>query len=251
MRQRPSPEAREWRRRRRSGGLTSTIHPLSVLCALLAVCQKKSRCGECFKACPNNVLQSLGFEQGLAGLWTPAVKADWAGCESSCNACGEVCPTGAILPLPIEEKKDVRMGLAIVNEGTCLPFAGREACQLCVDECVAAGYDAIEFTRVGTEADGDGNPIEDSGYLAPAVLPDKCVGCGLCQTRCVSINVEEEQLLTESAIIVVAGEGKEDRFTNSSYRAWREERSQPRSTVAPAVPERELNIEDDDPFGDA
>ncbi len=30
------------------------------------------RCGECFKACPNDVLQVLGFQQGLEGLWTPS-----------------------------------------------------------------------------------------------------------------------------------------------------------------------------------
>jgi ferredoxin len=63
------------------------------------------RCGECFKACPNDVLQPLGFQQRLEGLWTPHVVADWAGCESSCNACGQVCPTGAIRALPLEEKK--------------------------------------------------------------------------------------------------------------------------------------------------
>jgi ferredoxin len=213
--------------------------------------QQCIRCGECFKACPNNVLQPLGFQQGLAGLWTPAVDADWAGCESSCNACGEVCPTGAIRPLPIEEKKAVRMGLAIVNESTCLPFAGREACQLCVDECVAAGYDAIEFTRVGTETDTEGNPIEVTGYLAPVVISDKCVGCGLCQSRCVSINMDEKQLLTESAIIIEAGAGKEDRFTNATYQAWRDERSSKPAKPLPtpqtlAVPD----AESDDPFGD-
>jgi len=54
------------------------------------------RCGECFKACPNNVLQPQFFQQGFEGLWAPMVNADWAGCESSCNACGQVCPTGAI-----------------------------------------------------------------------------------------------------------------------------------------------------------
>jgi ferredoxin len=54
------------------------------------------RCGECFEVCPNNVLQLEGFQQGLEGLWTPLVQADWAGCESSCHAFGQVCPTGAI-----------------------------------------------------------------------------------------------------------------------------------------------------------
>jgi len=176
------------------------------------------RCGECFKACPNDVLQPMGFkQQGLEGLWTPYVVADWAGCEVSCNACGQVCPTGAIRALPLEEKKAARMGLAIVNEKTCLPFAGREACQLCVDECIAAGYDAIEFINVGTKADADGNPIEGTGFLAPVVLADKCVGCGLCQTRCYGINVVEKELLDESAIIIKAGEGREDRLMRGSY----------------------------------
>jgi ferredoxin len=175
------------------------------------------RCGECFKACPNDVLQPLGFKQGLEGLWTPVVHADWAGCETSCNNCGQVCPTGAIRALPLPEKKAARMGLAAVNPTTCLPFAGREACQLCVDECNAAGYHAIEFVRVGTRTDEEGRPIEGSGYVAPVVRPDRCVGCGLCQTRCFAINVREKGLLRESAIIIEAGDGKEDRLMHGSY----------------------------------
>lgn len=198
------------------------------------------RCGECFKACPNNVLQPLAFEQGLEGLWTPAVKADWAGCESSCNACGQVCPTGAIRALPLEEKKVARMGLAIVDQQTCLPYAGREACQLCVDECVSAGYNAIEFVRVGTQTDELGQPLEESGFLAPVVLADKCVGCGLCQTRCYGINVASKNLLTESAIVIQAGAGKEDRLFSGSYRALREAEAQTREERSPSGEESYL-----------
>ncbi|MEX2215725.1 MAG: 4Fe-4S binding protein [Phycisphaeraceae bacterium] len=175
------------------------------------------RCGECFKACPNDVLQPLGFEQGMEGLWSPHVVADFAGCEVSCNNCGQVCPTGAIRALSMPEKKAARMGLAIVNESTCLPYAGREACQLCVDECVAAGYDAIEFIRTGTRVDEQGNPIEGTGFISPIVREDKCVGCGLCQTRCFAINVAEKKLLDESAIIIKAGAGREDRMMTGSY----------------------------------
>jgi NAD-dependent dihydropyrimidine dehydrogenase PreA subunit len=118
------------------------------------------------------------------------------------------------------------MGLAIVNETTCLPYAGREACQLCVDECVSAGYNAIEFTRVGTLLDASGAPVEDSGYLAPVVRGDKCVGCGLCQTRCYAINVLEKHLLDRSAIIIEAGPGREDRLMSGSYVALREAEKQ-------------------------
>lgn len=196
------------------------------------------RCGECFKACPNDVLQPLGFQQGLEGLWTPHVVADWSGCESSCNNCGQVCPTGAIRALPLEEKKAARMGLAVVNERTCLPYAGREECRLCVDECIAAGYDAIEFTRVGTQADEFGMPIDGTGMLAPVVLPEKCVGCGLCQTRCFGINVVEKELLDRSAIVVETGTGKEDRLLKGSYVALRQADARSRS-------ERQQNAEGD------
>jgi len=181
------------------------------------------RCGQCFQVCPNNVLQPVGFEQGLEGLWTPQAVANWSGCEPSCNNCGQVCPTGAIRALPLDEKRVARMGLAVVDKQTCLPHAGREACQLCVDDCKAAGYNAIEFVRVGTETDADGLPLEGAGFLAPVVLPGKCNGCGLCQTRCYRINAKEKGLLRESAIRVEAGAGKEDRLTKGSYVGLREQ----------------------------
>jgi len=175
------------------------------------------RCGECFQACPNGVLQPLGLLQGYEGLWTPYVAADHAGCEPSCNRCGQVCPTGAIHALLLEEKQVARMGLAVVDRKTCLPHAGREACKLCVEECVAAGYRAIEFVRVGTHVDELGNPVEGTGFLAPVVLAEKCVGCGLCQTRCYAVNARGRRLLGESAIVVRAGRGKEDRLAQGSY----------------------------------
>ena len=181
------------------------------------------RCGECFQACPNDVLQPAGLAHGLESLWTPRVVADWSGCEPSCANCGQVCPTGAIRALSLEEKRVARIGLAVVNRETCLPHAAREDCRLCVDECAAAGYRAIEFVRVGAQRDPFGQPIEESGFFAPVVLPEACVGCGLCQTRCHAINVKAKGLLAESAILVEAGEGKEDRLMHGSYVALRQE----------------------------
>ncbi len=222
------------------------------------------RCGECFKACPHNVLQPEGFQQGLEGLWTPFANTDWAGCESSCNACGQVCPTGAIRALPLEEKRVARMGLAEVNLSTCLPYAEREACDLCVQECMSAGYHAIEYTQVGTQFDEHGFPVDGSGFLAPVVLEDKCVGCGLCQTRCFAINVKNKHLLTTAAIIVVAGDGKEDRLLRGSYLDLREsERSRqvpngkmsddsffvPETKDPATQPATQESAADPDPFG--
>jgi ferredoxin len=182
------------------------------------------RCGECFKACPNNVLQPMSLGEGIDNLWTPKAVPAWSGCEPTCNNCGVVCPTGAIRALPLVEKAAARMGLAIVNVKTCLPHAGKEDCQLCVDECNAAGYRAIEFQRVGTKVDDEGMPIADSGFLAPVVLADKCVGCGLCETRCHHVLVESQGKLQSSAIVVHAGEGKEDRIRHGSYLQLQQER---------------------------
>lgn len=211
------------------------------------------RCGECFKVCPNNVLQVQGFEQGLEGLWTPVAKPDWAGCESSCNACGQVCPTGAIRALPLEEKRHARMGLAVVNEATCLPLAGQGDCDLCVVECQAAGYDAIEYQQVGTQVDENGQPIPDTGFLAPLVIAEKCVGCGLCQTRCYGINVKAEHLLSASAIVVETGPEYEDRVLDGSYIAMHRQRlgeKDARQSLVESPPDVEESNDTSIDFGD-
>ncbi|MHB8898215.1 MAG: 4Fe-4S binding protein [Thermoguttaceae bacterium] len=164
------------------------------------------RCGECFQACPNDVLQPMAFQQGIVGLWTPHVVADWSGCEPSCNNCCQVCPTGAIRPIPLQEKRVARMALAVVNQETCLPYAGRRECQICVDECAASGYNALEFMTVG---------------------------CGLCQTRCRAMNVKTDHLLARSAIVIQAGPGNEDRILTGSYLALREAEARQRRADHP------------------
>jgi ferredoxin len=163
------------------------------------------RCGQCLRVCPGNVLQPAGLDQGLNQLWTPWANTDWAGCEPTCNNCGQVCPTGAIRALALEEKKKTRMGLAEIDEGLCLQCQGGHDCEItgrdgnptliCRDACDRAGYEAIE-------TESDTNP-------APSVLPEQCVGCGLCQAKCFRINVVEKKLLPKSAIQVQAGAGVE------------------------------------------
>jgi ferredoxin len=80
-------------------------------------------------------------------------------------------------------------------------------------------------------------PISGSGFVAPVVLADKCVGCGLCQTRCYAINVKEKHLLTGSAIVIEAGLGKEDRLISGSYvqlRTAEKQQGKP-ATHSPAI----------------
>lgn len=189
------------------------------------------RCGQCLQVCPTQVLRPAGFAAGLRGLWTPVAATKHSGCDPTCNACGQVCPTEAIRPLPLDEKREARMGRAVVNERTCLPHAGRGDCQLCVEACRLAGYNAIEFRRVGVEIDAEGLPVEESGYLAPVVIAERCVGCGLCESRCQAVNVQGGKL--HAAAIQVSPEGA-DRIASGSYRALHQPQDAPAEPESPA-----------------
>jgi len=168
------------------------------------------RCGECFKVCPGPVLHPAGLESGLEALWTPVVVPSHAGCHQDCNFCTQVCPTRAIRPLSLQEKRKTAIGLAVIDSKTCLPHCGQQDCQLCFDECKAAGYNAIEMRPVTLEL-GDIPPgvFSDaeleamSSIQAPFVNPDACIGCGLCEYRCHTAYTKQEPLLPTSAIQVV------------------------------------------------
>ncbi|MBN2133675.1 MAG: 4Fe-4S dicluster domain-containing protein [Sedimentisphaerales bacterium] len=109
------------------------------------------RCGECFKVCPGPVLSPAGLEFGLEALWTPVVVPSHAGCHQDCNFCTQVCPTQAIRPLSLSEKRKTSIGLAVINPKTCLSRSGQHDCQLCFNECKAAGYNAIQMRRIELE----------------------------------------------------------------------------------------------------
>ncbi len=172
------------------------------------------RCGQCFKVCPGPVLDAAGIEFGWESMWTPVANPNHAGCHQDCNFCTQVCPTGAIAPLTLEVKRQTHMGLARVDTDTCLPYRaeGREDCDLCYVECQQAGYDAIEMREIHIPLEPpppEGMFSETelramSRILAPSVIADACVGCGICQYRCHTTYVKQGQRLDRSAIIVTA-----------------------------------------------
>ena len=167
--------------------------------AFLSLCV---RCGECLRVCPGNLLQPVGLDQGLDRLWTPWANTDFAGCEPTCNNCGQVCPTGAIKALTLVAKKKSRMGLVELDEGVCRQCQDGHDCEItgsdgnpsliCREVCLLAGYEAITFKR-------------GASGLMPSVVEEQCVGCGLCQARCFRVNVAEKKLLIKPALRVQAG----------------------------------------------
>jgi len=130
------------------------------------------RCGMCMKACPTGCLQPTVFEAGVAGLWTPRAVARLGGCEKNCNTCGQVCPTGAIRKLGLEEKTYARMGTAVVDRARCIAWEQDKHCLICDEICP---YDAIAAVP---DPEGRGTA------LRPEVDERICIGCGLCESRC-------------------------------------------------------------------
>jgi ferredoxin len=169
------------------------------------------RCEQCIKVCPGPVLRVAGLEHGFEALWTPLAVFPHAGCHQDCNFCTQVCPTGAIRALALPDKRRFIMGLAVVDTAICLPHRGERDCQLCFDECNAAGYRAIEMRPIqlaaGEVPEGMFSPdeVEQMGrILAPFVRAEACVGCGLCEYRCHSALVRQQKLLPSRAVTVKA-----------------------------------------------
>lgn len=126
------------------------------------------RCGECMKVCITNTLQPTFFEAGLEGLWTPKLRMRLAPCEQQCNLCGQVCPTRAIRPLDLTERRHAKVGTAILKRESCLVWEQDRLCLICDEICP---YDAITFRWV-------------DGLKRPFVLEHRCNGCGQCETAC-------------------------------------------------------------------
>jgi MauM/NapG family ferredoxin protein len=142
--------------------------------------QRCIRCGICLEACPTNGLQPAFLEAGLEGMWTPRLVPHIGYCEYECNLCGQVCPTQAIEPLALADKQKVKLGLASFDTTRCLPYAYQRECMICEEHCPLPKK-AIHF--VPTEVlRSDGSKVT---VKQPRVDPDLCIGCGICEAKCV------------------------------------------------------------------
>ena len=137
------------------------------------------KCGECMKVCITNGLQPTLFEAGMEGIWTPMLVPRIGYCEYRCTLCGQVCPTDAIKKLTIAEKAKVKIGLAMIDPGKCLPWAHSRPCIVCEEVCPTPKK-AIWFEEVHVR-DREGKRLT---LKQPHVDLELCIGCGICETKC-------------------------------------------------------------------
>jgi NAD-dependent dihydropyrimidine dehydrogenase PreA subunit len=94
---------------------------------------------------------------------------DAGACVYDCNACGQVCPTFAIMPLPLEEKRLTQIGKARFVKDDCVISTRRTMCGACTEHCPTGAVHMVPF---------------EAGLTIPVVDDDLCIGCGACEHPC-------------------------------------------------------------------
>lgn len=170
-----------------------------------ALSNKCIRCGECARVCPTGVIQPSYSPKYLEVLWTPILMTRLGYCDYSCTLCGEVCPTGAITKLSLERKQKTIIGIAHINEKRCIPWAQGKECIVCEEMC------PIPEKAIKLEKDiVMHSSSEISDVLLPRVIPELCIGCGICEYKC--------PVEGESAIRIYRAETLKHRAVIGTYR---------------------------------
>jgi ferredoxin len=126
-------------------------------------------CHLCVSVCPKQVLQPSLFEYGLKGFLQPRMDYHTSYCNFDCTLCGEVCPTGAILPLTLEQKHVEQIGKVVFIRRNCIVRTDLTDCGACSEHCPTKAVEMVPWRRV---------------LLIPRVHPEICIGCGACEFAC-------------------------------------------------------------------
>ncbi len=126
-------------------------------------------CGDCLDACPHEsirVLEEAPASEAVARKETPVIYPD----EQPCYLCEDFPCIAACEPealRPVGSRKAVNMGIAVVSQRICTAGQG---CHACVSQCPTRAL-AMDFAS-----------------LAIRVEEALCVGCGICEHICKTVN---------------------------------------------------------------
>jgi len=126
-------------------------------------------CHLCVSICPTRVLQPAFLEYGFTGMMQPRMDYSIEYCNFECTRCGEVCPTGAILPLTVEDKKLEQIGKVQLIIEKCIVYTDNTACGSCSEHCPTQAVKMVPYK-------------ED--LTIPETDETICIGCGACEFAC-------------------------------------------------------------------
>ncbi|MBP5277420.1 MAG: 4Fe-4S binding protein [Prevotella sp.] len=131
---------------------------------------KCTGCQLCVSQCPNEVLRP---STDLLHLMQPEMSYERGYCRIECNRCSEVCPTGAIRLLPLEEKSSTQIGHAVWVKKNCIPVTDGVECGNCERHCPVGAIMMVPM-------DED----DEESVMIPTVNEARCIGCGACENLC-------------------------------------------------------------------
>ena len=125
-------------------------------------------CHLCITACPTQVMVPSLFDYGVSGLFQPKLDYHVGSCNYDCTICSQVCPSGAILPIAVEEKKLVQMGKAKFVKEDCIVITKKTDCGACSEHCPTKAVKMVPYEKL----------------MLPEVTEEICIGCGSCEHPC-------------------------------------------------------------------
>ena len=126
-------------------------------------------CHLCVSSCPTQVISPSFLEYGIAGIFQPKMNYAASYCNFDCVLCGQVCPTGAILPLELNVKKQVQIGKAHFDKEDCIVVTKKKDCGACSEHCPTKAVKMVPY---------------EQRLVVPEVNDEICVGCGACEHAC-------------------------------------------------------------------
>lgn len=134
--------------------------------------EKCISCHLCVSKCPSHVLKPAFLEYGLSGMMQPHMYFDHGFCNYDCTVCGDICPTGALKPLTVEEKHKTQMGQVQFIIENCIVYYDETSCGACSEHCPTQAVSMVPYKGALT---------------IPHTEPSICVGCGACESICPAI----------------------------------------------------------------
>jgi ferredoxin len=127
-------------------------------------------CNLCVTSCPSRVITPAFMEAGTAGFLQPRLDYDVSYCNYKCNVCSQVCPTGALMPLSVIEKKVTKIGESRFVEKNCIVHTKKTECLVCNEYCPTKAVELV--------------PYRHYNLKIPRINRDICIGCGACEHVC-------------------------------------------------------------------